>query len=183
MSRFTPIAQAAWPAAGEARELRFSLNAPVLLGPGTEAQPTRAALGWLPARAGAVVRLWLRADGAPQAVRAFDLPERLLGPSARASALEQAERFLAGLGFLFPEAPAPVETPPELDFPMISRMSGPSPVAPRDAAGLPADAAAAARADLRLAVRVDLRLTKFRRRGPHPAAVDGALCPTGGTER
>jgi len=99
---FTPIEQSAWPAAGEARELRFSLNAPVLFGPDETPRATRAALGWLPAGSSAVVRLWLRPDGAPQAVRGFDLPDPPLGPAARARALEAAERFLAGLGFLFP---------------------------------------------------------------------------------
>jgi len=179
---FTPIEQAAWPAAGEARDLRFSLNAPVLLGAGEAPQPTRAALGWLPAGSGAVVRLWLRADGAPQAIRGFDLPDRLLGPSARASALEQAERFLAGLGFLFAEASAPAETLPEPQLRSAPRAPNPSPrtsdpgpAADRDAAGSPVDAAAA--------VRADVRLTKFRRRGPHAAPADGGSRPTGGTER
>ena len=179
---FTPIEQAAWPAPGEARELRFSLNAPVLLGTGAPARPTRAALGWLPAGSGAVVRLWLRTDGAPQAVRGFDLPGRLLGPSARTSALEQAERFLAGLGFLFPEVARGAELPFDPTFTTLTtagapspRTSDPSPAAEGDAAGSPADAAAVARADV--------RLTKFRRRGPRAAAVEGASRPTGGTER
>lgn len=157
---FVPIEQAAWPAVGEVRDLRVSVNAPVLLGPGPEPRPTRAALGWLPVGQGAVVRLWMRDDGErpgreaePAAVRSFDLPESPLGPAARADALERAERFLGGLGFLFPEAAA--ETSEE-----SKRASDPGPAAP---------GAAVPTADVPSAVRADVRLTKFRRRGPAAA--------------
>ena len=167
---FVPIEQAAWPAAGEVRDLRFSLNAPVLLGPGDGASPTRAALGWLPAGPGAAVRLWLRADGAPQAVRAFDLPECPLGPAARATALERAERFLAGLGFLFPEVAVP------------QRLGGNPRTSDPDPEAEPAACESAA--DHASAVRADVRLTKFRRRGPRAdQAASGAPSPTGGIEK
>lgn len=172
--------QAAWPAAGEVRDLRFSLNAPVLLGTGPTALPTRAALGWLPRASGAVVRLWLRADGAPDAVRGFDLPEAPLGPAARAAALERAERFLSGLGFLFAEGAslsalrgqgaAMEPTAPALTNP---RTSDPDPAA-ETVAPAPAEGAATA-------VRADVRLTKLRRRGP-PAVAAGPMGPAGGIE-
>jgi hypothetical protein len=179
---FVAKEQAAWPAEGDARDLRFSLNAPVLLGAGSTALPTRAALGWLACGSGTVVRLWLRAEGAPEPVRAFDLPEAPLGPAARTAALERAERFLAGLGFLFaegastpalepdraplgPAAPGPVAT--------TLRTADPDP-APETVAPAPAVGAATA-------VRADVRLTQLRRRGP-PAAAAGPLGPSGGIE-
>ena len=108
-----PLEQARWPAPGEVRDLRVSLNAPVLLGSDPGAGPTRAALGWLPLPdEGAIVRLWLRAEPghggeAPDVpVRAFELAEQPAGPAARASVLEGAERFLSGLGFLLSEETA-----------------------------------------------------------------------------
>jgi hypothetical protein len=141
---FVPIEQATWPAAGEVRELRVSLNAPVLLGPGPGAWPTRAALGWLPDGAGASIRLWLRADGAPRPVRAFDLPEAPVGPAARAAALERAERFLAGLGFLFPAASEPRRL--RGDEPRHPRTSDPDPEGARPVAS---GQSSAVRADVR----------------------------------
>jgi len=192
---FIPMDQAAWPAAGEVRDLRFSLNAPVLLGSGPAPQPTRAALGWLPVGSGAVVRLWLRADGAPEAVRGFELPESPLGPAARAAALERAERFLAGLGFLFAEG-APAEAP-GMDLttlrtsdpdpaPVTLRTSDPDPapvtLRTSDPDPAPVIGAAARAAGVATAVRADVRLTKFRRRGL-PAAAAGPPGPAGGIER
>ncbi|HKJ25620.1 MAG TPA: hypothetical protein VKB65_12410 [Myxococcota bacterium] len=180
---FIPMDQAAWPAAGEVRDLRFSLNAPVLLGSGPAPQPTRAALGWLPVGSGAVVRLWLRADGAPEAVRGFDLPESPLGPAARAAALERAERFLAGLGFLFAEG-APAEAP-GMDLTTLRTSDpDPAPVTLRtsDPDPAPVIGAAARAAGVATAVRADVRLTKFRRRGL-PAAAAGPPGPAGGIER
>jgi len=160
---FVPIQQATWPTTGEVRELRFSVNAPVLLGPGGAAQPTRAALGWLPDGPGAVVRLWLRShDG--REVRGFDLPGRPPGPSARAAVLERAERFLGGLGFLFAPARAP-ET---------SRTSDPGPGPDPDAAPHGAAVATAARADVRFPL--------FCRSGPWARAASRATGPRGGVE-
>jgi len=193
---FIPIEQAAWPAEGEVRDLRVSLNAPVLLGAGDGAHPTRAALGWLPAGPGASVRLWLRADGAPRAVRAFDLPECPLGPSARARALERAERFLVGLGFLFPEIQPPrrlrpparghgagVPDPdreervaergrPSAEATGRLRTPDPDPEA-RDACGS-ADATASA-------VRAGVRFHRTHRPGPPAVPAAGALRPEGPT--
>ncbi len=111
---FVPLEEARWPEAGEVRDLRISLNAPVLLGTrSAEAEarplsdPTRAALGWLPAEGEvSLVRLWLRSESGAEAVRAFEFRQRPVGPAARARALEAAENYLAGLGFLFPDAEA-----------------------------------------------------------------------------
>lgn len=167
---FVPHEPTAWPEPGGVRDLRVSLNAPVLLGADGAAKATRAALGWLPAREGGDrVRLWLRAEGEAGAARAYELPERVAGPAARAKALEGAERFLAGLGFLFGEAEleALAAAPPLRAVLGLaaaietSRTSDPGPDAEPGAAGSTADAATA--------VRADVRLTKFRRRGPQRA--------------
>lgn len=173
---FIPIQQARWPAAGEVRDLRFSLNAPWLLGSGPAPQPTRAALGWLPTGSSAVVRLWLRADGAPEAVRGFDLPDAATGPAARAEALERAERFLGGLGFLFSErSSSPACTAgPEAPGSTTLRTSDPDPAA--ESGG------AATTARVTTAVRADVRLTPFRPRGPS-ASWAGPPGPTGGIDR
>jgi hypothetical protein len=198
---FVPIEQAAWPTPGEVRDLRVSLNAPVLLGPGTAPEPTRAALGWVPSGEGAVVRLWLRADGAPEApadgapaaVRGFDLPEAPRGPAARASALERAERFLAGLGFLFADDAADATgagaDPTGAEAGRNASPGGPSaslaPGASNSRTSDPDPAAepgaAASAAAVATAVRADVRLTQLRRRGP--AAVAGPPGPAGGIDR
>lgn len=182
---FVPIEQATWPAAGEVRELRVSLNAPVLLGPGPGAWPTRAALGWLPDGPGASIRLWLRADGAPRPVRAFDLPEAPLGPAARAAALERAERFLTGLGFLFPTASEPRRL--RGGGPSHSRTSDPDPEEARPVASRPP---AAVRAGVRRSQRRGSEPSaSVRRPGPRPGdsgaprPVRGLTGPTGGIER
>jgi hypothetical protein len=155
------------------------------LGPGPGAWPTRAALGWLPDGPGASIRLWLRADGAPRPVRAFDLPEAPLGPAARAAALERAERFLAGLGFLFPAACEPRRL--QGSEPPSSRTSDPDPeearpVAPRQPA--------AVRAGVRPSKRPGpVPSASVHRPGPRPAVsgaarpVRGLTGPTGGIER
>jgi len=173
---FIPVPQARWPAAGEVRDLRFSLNAPRLLGAGPAPQPTRAALGWLPAGSSAVVRLWLRADGVPEAVRGFDWSDAPTGPAARAAALERGERFLGGLGFLFSErssSPARTAGPPAPGS-TTSRTSDPDPAA--ESGG------AATTARVTTAVRADVRMTPFRPRGPS-ASWAGPPGPTGGIDR
>jgi hypothetical protein len=167
---FVPLEPAAWPAPGEVRDLRVSLNAPVILGGAAGAEPTRAALGWLPGPGPAsVVRLWLRPERDPAAVRAFEVPERPLGPAARATALERAETFLAGLGFLFDAAGAEAQEP---------WTSDPDP-APEPAARPAADYAAA--------VRADVLLTRFRRGAWTQVAARRPSPPrgprTGGIER
>ena len=204
---FIAIEHTSWPAPGEVRDLRLSLNAPVLLGPGTSVEPTRAALGWLPAGSGSVVRLWLRADRAPQSVRCFALPESLLGPADRAMALERAERFLAGLGFLFPEAPDSTRTPEFSFSDPLRGLSSPSSMtgssfetgsgstSASSSKGLHRDPAAeveypgpvapvlTTRVEVAGAVRSDVGLTKFRRRGSQPETpAGGAPAPTGGIE-
>jgi hypothetical protein len=167
---FIPLEPARWPAAREVRDLRVSLNTPVLLGPGAGSGPVRAALGWLPeAGERSVVRLWLRADpdltaGASDPICGFECPDRPVGPAARAATLAAAERFLAGLGFLFDEAdpieplacgvadadrlaaePAPANPSGGLQTSVLDPVSGPGATsAPEDEpAVLPAEEAAA----------------------------------------
>jgi len=108
---FVPVEHAVWPEPGAVAALRVSLNAPVLVD-GARTVATRAALGfWPDAHSGAVLRLWLRSEPAADrpgnggaAVSAYEHAARPPGPAARQSALEHAERFLAGMGFLFEEA-------------------------------------------------------------------------------
>jgi len=167
---FVPLEPAAWPAPADVRDLRVSLNAPVILGGAAGPEPTRAALGWLPgAGPASVVRLWLRPERDPAAVRAFEVPDRPLGPAARATALERAETFLAGLGFLFD----PVASGAHLSW-----TSDPDPAL--EPAVRPA-------ADFAAAVRADVLLTRFRR-GAWIQAADRRPSPsrgsrTGGIER
>lgn len=206
---FVPLEPARWPEAHEVRDLRISLNAPVLLGHSEPSDPpvrlghsersdpvrlghseraraTRAAVGWLPADGErAAVRLWLRSErDARPTVRAFELEARPLGPSARAHALETAERFLAGLGFLFPE-PGSAEAAFELRNPEADgdprspeadgdprsphasfgpRGAHPTPD-PRGAAPEPASGPARLAASTRTAIRGDGPLSKFHARG------------------
>ena len=193
---FVPLDSAAWPAPGEVRDLRLSLNAPVLLGQGEGTEATRAALGWIPgAGPAAAVRLWLRPERDPGSVRVFELRDRPLGPAARATALERAESFLAGLGFLFAELgdeadfarpvadeadfarPAPcVERPAApastrtSDPDLSTRTSDPD-LSTRTSDPDPAPKPAAARPAAGVAVRADVRLTKFRPRPGHAGTV------------
>ncbi len=104
---FVPLEHASWPVEGTARDLRLSVNSPVLLG-ADASMATRAALGWQEEDGVPALRLWLRPERGP--VQGFRWKTRLESPAARQTATEQAEVFLGGLGFLFDEGdPRPFE--------------------------------------------------------------------------
>ena len=150
---FVPLEQARWPEPGEVRDLRISLNAPILIG-GQSAQATRAALAWTPEGDATCIRLFLRPESTPEAVRGFELGERPQGPAARERSLEAAERFLGGLGFLFGDVEcAPIARTPEA-VPDALPQPTPSPV---DQPAIEID---------RAAIREDGPLSKFQRRHP-----------------